>query len=260
MRGLIYKDFYLIKGKMIAGFIMTFLMIIIMSIIIVASSGPSGINTSFAALANIFMDIMILQYIGFNYIYIMQADMNRKWGLYGACASGGVSGVVAAKYMSVFILYFVTFVLCRLLDLIIGLVIGTAVDNSGLVIFLILIFIFINSIEMPLAFRFGPDKSTAIRILISVVIVLIITIYLLFGNIDWLMKEDGVFKSILNVITHWGEDAEVLPAEVKKIIEKMTYLNYIALAVIAYLVVLGYYISYRISCKVFKKGVLRDDI
>lgn len=186
--------------------------------------------------------------------------MDRKWGLYGACASGGVSGVVAAKYMSVFLLYLVSFVLCRLLDLIFGITIGTAIDNSRPVILLILALIFLNSIEMPLAFRFGPDKSTAIRILLFAGIALIIAIYLLFGNIDWLMKEEGVFKTMLNAMAHMGDDPKVLPAKNMSFTEKMTCWNYIAPAIAASLVVSGYYISYRISCNAYKMGVLRDDI
>lgn len=60
MRGLIYKDFYLIRGKMIATLIMIGAMIIIMSIIIIASGGSSGINVAWG---NMILDIMIVLYL-----------------------------------------------------------------------------------------------------------------------------------------------------------------------------------------------------
>ena len=57
-----------------------------------------------------------------------------------------------------------------------------------------------------------------------------------------------------------GEGFEVLSAELKKFVTNMTLKGYIVWAMCYHLVVLFYYISYRISCRVYKKGVLRDDI
>ena len=112
---------------------------------------------------------------------------------------------------------------------------------------------------MPLAFRFGTDKAGTIRILITTGLTVIVLIYLLFGNIEWLMAEDGVIKTVIRVFSR-DDGYEGLSEEVRRFLNKLTYINIIEAAVITHLVVPAYYISYRISCKVYRKGVLRDDI
>ena len=67
-------------------------------------------------------------------------------------------------------------------DIVCSLVTGAVINMSELYLGIIFCFIFLNAIELPLAFRFGADKASVIRILISVVIFLIVSIYLLFGK------------------------------------------------------------------------------
>ena len=73
-------------------------------------------------------------------------------------------------------------------------------------------------------------------------------------------RKHPLVNVFLKVISQMGENSEVMTDEAKKLIEKITFLNYIEAAVVMHLIVLGYYISYRISYKVFRKGCLRDDI
>jgi hypothetical protein len=132
---------------------------------------------------------------------------------------------------------------------------------------MIFFFIFVNAIEIPLAFRFGADKASIIRLLISVVIVLIFSIYLLFGNIEWLMGEHGIITTMIKIVLHTSDSPEgsnerfeIFSDELKRFITNMTLKGYIAYSMSYHLVALFYYISYMISCRIYKKGVLRDDI
>ena len=160
--------------------------------------------------------------------------------------------------MTVFIMYLISYIICVLNDLLIGLFFGKAVDMSLLVLMFMLLQMFLNAVEMPLAFRFGTDKAAGIRIFITSLIVLIISIYLLFGNIEWLMAENGLVKTIIRLFGD-NMDSRAISGELQRFINRLTLINYIEMAVFALLMVLAYYISYRISCKVFRKGVLRDD-
>ena len=256
MRGLIYKDLYLIKSKVIAGSLSVLVIIILMYVVYATVSGKVLFPTEMAA---VITDLMIVMYIGvLSYGYIIKADTKKQWGFYGMALPGSAKLIVGAKYMTVFIMYLISYIICVLNDLLIGLFFGKAVDMSLLVLMFMLFQMFLNAIEMPLAFRFGTDKAAGIRIFITIVIVLIISIYLLFGNIEWLMAEDGLIKIIIRLFSD-NADSVTMSYELQQFIKRLTYMNYIEMAVFTHLMVFAYYISYRISCKVFRKGVLRDD-
>ena len=256
MRGLIYKDLYLVKSKVIAGSLSVLVIIISMYVVYATVSGKVLFPTEMAA---VITDLMIVMYIGvLSYGYIIKTDTKKQWGFYGMALPGSAKLIVGAKYMTVFIMYLISFIICVLNDLLIGLFFGKAVDMSLLVLMFMLFWMFLNAIEMPLAFRFGTDKAAGIRIFITIVIVLIISIYLLFGNIEWLMAENGLVKTIIRLFGD-NMDSRAISGELQRFINRLTLINYIEMAVFALLMILAYYISYRISCKVFRKGVLRDD-
>ena len=255
MRGLIYKDLYLIKSKLIFSAIGIIVLGGILMLITLIVKSP----TAFMPFAGMMDFCMVLYVAVINYGYLMKTDPGKTWGFYGISLPEGSRGVVAAKYMTVFLLYFIAYALCVVNDLIYSLISGTAIDMSILTLAIILFNLFLNLVEMPLAFRFGTEKASMIRILITTGLTVIVLIYLLFGNIEWLMAEDGVIKTIIRVFAE-ERGPEGLSEEVQKLLNKMTYINIIEAAVATHFVVLAYYISYKISCKVYRKGVLRDDI
>ncbi len=241
MRGLIYKDLYLVKSKVIAGSLSVLVIIISMYVVYATVRGKVLFPTEMAA---VITDLMIVMYIGvLSYGYIIKTDTKKQWGFYGMALPGSAKLIVRAKYMTVFIMYLISYIICVLNDLLIGLFFGKAVDMSLLILMFMLFQMFLNAIEMPLAFRFGTDKAVGIRLFITTVVVLIISIYLLFGNIEWLM----------------AVKPDAISSELQRLINSLTLINYIEMAVFTLLMVLAYYISYCISCKVFRKGMLRDD-
>lgn len=256
MRGLIYKDLYLIKSKVIAGSLSILFIILLMYVVYANVAKNVLFPTEMAA---VITDLMIVMYVGaMSYGYIIKADTKKQWGFYGMALPGSAKLIVGAKYMTVFIMYLISYIICVLNDLMIGLFFGKAVDMSLLVLMFMLLQMFLNAVEMPLAFRFGTDKAAGIRIFIITVVVLVISIYLLFGNIEWLMAEDGLVKTIIRLFND-NADSGTMSYELQQFIKRLTYINYIEMAVFTHLMVFAYYISYRISCKVFRKGVLRDD-
>jgi len=256
MRGLIYKDLYLVKGKVLAGCASILFLIASTYVVYTFVGGKVLFPIDLAA---IITDLMIVLYVGaLSYGYIVKTDTKRQWGFYGMSLPGSERLVVGAKYMAVFIMYFISYGLCVLNDIMIGLIFGKAVDMSLFVLMFMLFQMFLNAIEMPLAFRFGTDKAAGIRVLIASTLFLLIAVYLLFGNIEWLMAEDGLIKMFLRLFNNDTTPGTV-SAELQRFINRLTFINYIELGVFTHLMVLAYYISYRISCRVFRKGVLRDD-
>ena len=259
MRGLVYKDLYLIKNKLLMS-VGAIIFIIVITYVLFATAGSAAISQVEMSvfLGALMMDAVIVLYMAsVNYDFVIKADSERKWSFYGMSIPGSIKTVVAAKYMTVFILHFVAFTLCVINDIFLGLIFGKAVNSTMFALVCVLFSLLIISVEMPLGFRFGADKASKIRILITAVIILIIAIYLLFGNIEWLMAEDGTFKTLLRIFTEGGLNA--VSGELERMIEKMAYESIIISALAVHFIVLLYYISYRVSCKVFRKGALRDD-
>ena len=267
MRGLIYKDLYLIRNKVIILAASLLFVYILMFAVILSVDSITLTPAAIEPMAGI-MDIMVVIYIGLmGFNYLIKVDNSRSWGFYGISLPEGERSVVASRYMATFILYFISLTLCVINDIFCSLIAGEMINLSKLYLGAIFFCIFLNAIELPLAYRFGADKASIIRILISVVLVLIISIYLLFGDIEWLLGEKGILTIIIRVIREMtevpegsGKGFEVLSDELKKSVTNMTLKGYIASSMFYHLVVLFYYISYRISCRVYKKGVLRDDI
>ena len=132
MRGLIYKDLYLIKSKVIAGSLSVLFSILLMYVVYATVGGKALFPTEMAA---VITDLMIVMYVGaLSYGYIIKTDTKKEWGFYGMALPGSSKLIVGAKYMTVFIMYLISYIICVLNDLMIGLFFGKAVDMSLLVL------------------------------------------------------------------------------------------------------------------------------
>ena len=220
MRGLIYKDFYLIKSKLLMSIVSilfdTALLFVILNIIkldyITKTKGADYLSVML-----FFIELFVVIAVwNTNYANIMKLDTSRQWGFYGISSPVTEKGIVAARYFTIFILLFLTYVICVIFDVVFGLVCGTAMNMSFFILFILFFNALKASIEMPLAFRFGQDKSTLIRILITTIIVIIILIYLLFGNIDWIMADGGTLKTLLRLIVDGDLAAGTLAKEMER--------------------------------------------
>ena len=161
MRGLIYKDLYLVKSKVIAGSVSILFIIFLMYVLYATVIEKVLFPTEMAA---VITDLMIVMYIGaLSYGYIIKADTKKQWGFYGMALPGSAKLIVGAKYMTVFIMYLISYIICVLNDLMIGLFFGKVVDMSLMVLMYMLFNLFLNAIEMPLAFRFGTDKAAGMN-------------------------------------------------------------------------------------------------
>ena len=257
MRGLIYKDLYLIRHKCVSELIM---ILLLTAVVIVLTALPGDVPVAAAPVMALFVNMYIVLLVAVLYNDIIKIDTTKEWGFYSITIPGTEKEVIAAKYIVVFIVYFIAFVICTVIDIIMGIIYGTSVDSSMAVFALILVNIFLNAVEMPLCYRFGSERGGLIRIAITLFVVVVAVTYLLFGNIEWLMGEDGIFWIIKDAKDKDINIMNVAFDRVSKALKNLSLLGVIISSMIPHIVVVVYYISYRISCKVYKKGVVRDDI
>ncbi|MCR5227193.1 MAG: ABC-2 transporter permease [Eubacterium sp.] len=261
MKGILYKDVYLLKGKLIANLICLVVVVIFADVsaylLMNSPDAPSSIGKELIDLLAFIVDFTIAMFMGvLMYDLIMKIDNGKNWGYYGISCPKGEKGIVGGKYLLVLIMHAAPFVICVINDGLLGLLTGKKTQMAILVAFFLLVRIMINAIEMPLVFRFGDDKANHIRILISVIIFSIAAIYFLFGNIEWLMGENGLFNMIKGSMS--GAPGAI--DDISRMLEKTGNIVVIITVICATIgTCFWYFISFLISCAVFKKGISTTD-
>lgn len=253
MSGLIRKDFYLCRKTLISFYLYLFATVGTTLILQFAT----GLTESDPQASPVILAVVCacISFVMANELQraFLYTDERRVWNHYSASLPEGARGVVASKYTEVFILGFISFVICHILELACSFATGSTISFSMVYLRLLFFGLFLMSVEMPLGFAFGMKYAAAARILISVLLFLIASIWLLFGDIEWLMGSEGIYQSIVGMVEHLSDE------NMAKLFETMSAKWIIADALIMHLMVFLYYISYRISCAVYTKGAEHYD-
>ena len=183
---------------------------------------------------------------------LLLADQNRKSRHYFMTTPLCVKGCVAAKYYECAIVSLCGFLYLMLYELVIVALTGQVMNHSLLFMCLLFIGLFLSALGIPfyiLLGRNGMHVKTALILLLLFLALL----YGLFGDITpFLGKEtfaDRMQKALLS------SDNEAFLSRILGV----DYPKLLLLTLAPPLVLLLYYISYRISCIRFRKGVERDD-
>ena len=188
---------------------------------------------------------------------ILKTEEKKEWKYYLLSSGLGVEKIVAERYLMTFLINFGSYLFAYLMMLIFlqladsettAMLFGIA---NGIYLSMFGFNLFLQAFEMPLSYRYGSARSDKMRIAIWLLILLPAAIYLLFGNIEWLMGENGLYHHFQEYL----EDPESLTVAAKAYMENLSRTAVFLFTLIPHLLVLCYYLSYKISCKVYKKGV-----
>ena len=180
-------------------------------------------------------------------------DEVKKWAYFTASHPKGIRGAIYSKYAVTFLMFMVAYVsatlAAELTILADHLIVGT--ENEQLMINLQITNLLINGmfffelfkmmIDFPFTYRFGHKNGEQMKILTFGVLVLGGLIYLLFGPLPGGESGDP-FVTIYDWCVSFAEGT-------------LKHNVYLILGVILWLAIIGYYVSYKISCKVYMKGV-----
>jgi len=146
-------------------------------------------------------------------------------------------GQIQSKYYTLLLINLGILFICFILDIILMLMIGEHAVSASLLCMLLFCFsLILLAIRIPFIIRYGSSiSSTVITAYITVIIACFI-IYGLFGDISFLFDEHKISLEEIFVYLQSG---------------KMIFV----LSFIPYISVLMYYLSYRISLKLYRKGV-----
>ena len=189
---------------------------------------------------------------GFAALTIFNQDETKKWGYFTASHPKGIRSAIYAKYLIVFLLSAVVLVSVNLTEMVIllleHLILGTAREDlasySNVYAIVLFIQLFLRMFDIPFIIRFGRKRGEKIKVTMFSGGFIAFLVYLLFGPLPG--KAADFFVKIYEWYTNFisGKAQEV---------------SYIILACFLWLTIIGYNISYRISCKLFMKGVEQYD-
>ncbi|MBQ3692346.1 MAG: ABC-2 transporter permease [Clostridia bacterium] len=234
MYGLLYKEFILnrkiLLGTAAAALIFTVVLFIL------SEEKVDDLSEIFIMI-NMFITIIIFLVVGMLQQGLFESDERKLWQFYITSTPDGVKNQIRAKYVFSFLLSMVTVLYCILVNLIFGAVNNIAVSVPITIIFLTQLLF--RSIEFPFLVRFGSKYGNTFRSVIITVIVFAGMVYFLFGDLSIFGSYEDFTNFLMNHIfsqngftTGFTDILYLLPA----------------------LIYILYYLSYKISCKLYLKG------
>ena len=238
MLGLIYKDLCLLKKYLMMG-VSSCVLLIFVATCIPYAAFPDLVNLGMHVVAPAY--ILICIPFGSLMYSQMLVEVDEKYRWKGFVRSGPMDDrqVVLSKY-------FLTLALCwipvgiHIFGEIIGMVIpGTVSGFLGISVNGFYLVILYQALEFPFDFRFGAKNGAKYKGIGFLLLFYGLMIYLLFGPpID--------SNDIIDYLFRLARGEAQLPEWMQYM---GVYLPYVAMG--------AYYISYKISCKVYLKGVER---
>lgn len=240
MNGLIYKDFlYLRKFCITFGTIlsMTVITLILCTYFTCAVGEPSadyGYSTA-CIMASISMLIFLTTIALSTNLFVFDEKPTSINFLFSTPQAA--KGQIQSKYYTLLLVNLGILFICFILDIILMLMIGEhAVSASVLCMLLFCFSLILLAIRIPFIIRFGSGISSIVIATYIIAIIAVVIIYGLFGDISFLFDKHKI--SLEEIFSYLQSGKVILP-----------------LSFIPYISVLIYYLSYRISLKLYRKGV-----
>ena len=244
MGALIYKDFIINRNNLLILFCPILLISAMPLATLVGENAVLDEVGVLLPLLFIFAYAMIAYIISMFMSAPFEPDERKKWADFITSSPQGTTGQIGAKYYFVLILAILGLFWCTILENIYAVVfpeVQLSVGNLCITFFYIQLLTV--SIEIPFVVRFGSKVGSMIKALTLILVILVVVVYALFGDLSIFGSIDSFYDWLLNLIS--GNS-------------KSDILLYIS-AIFPYLSIALFYLSYRISCKLYLRGVEEYD-
>lgn len=233
MRGLLYKEFYQFRIDfwIIAGLEIILCGLSITSVVTIDPSEPQW--TIIMLLASIYtLSIMLGSMLCSEFF---SKDEKRPWNHFAMALPQTETGQVLAKYYAVLLVHLFVLFVCFIADTIAVAVAGdSSISGMTVAVVVFCIRMLVMAFEIPFVFRFGAQTGTNVEGAVAGILFVAIGIYLLFGDISFLLQEN-----FWEALMEWIQSGNIVWV----------------LALLPYITGAVYYLSYRVSLKLYRKGV-----
>ncbi|MBQ9142952.1 MAG: ABC-2 transporter permease [Lachnospiraceae bacterium] len=246
MLGLLYKDFCMLK-KSIWGMIPVWLIFSIPLFLPASVWEKTGLLTGMMNAQTFSFSVMpvIIYFTMFACISVIQSnlfehDERKVWSYYITASPLGYKEQVLSKYYMTLITSFVVVVWGYICDQISSISVGSIGSASSIYTTFFYIQLILQAMEYPFVFRFGHKHGNTYKIIMFVAAFYGFMIYLLFGKFPENFSMDNVFDFLFKL----ASNETALPTIAMG-----------AMALLPYIAMLLFYLSYKLSCKWYLKGV-----
>lgn len=233
MAGLLYKEL-IINKKSLLIYLGTVLLI---SFGMIVNMTGDDIDPEKAAGIIPLFYFMIFFFTGMFQPNLFEPDETKKWAYFVTSTPAMARGQVYSKYMAGFIMSLFAMLWCQVLDTTVSFIIGVQSMAMTAVFIFFYIQLFLRAVEYPFIVRFGSKIGSTYKMASFFIVILIILIYLLFGDLS-ILNTDNMFEIFYGIL-----DGSIFSENVLFV-----------LSLCPYLIIASYYLSYRISCKFYLKG------
>lgn len=233
MAGLLYKNFRI----NFTSFLLIVIVTLVCSVVAIISSILGG--TDFITEDNGALMFFIFYYIAFTLSsltssLLFEADENKTASAFAMSLPQCSKGHIESKYWYIMIQYLLVLFITFLTDTVTYSILGGAFSAAILLMLIFCWRLLLSAIEIPFVIRFGSQKGIAIKGLVITFIIILGMIYIMFGDISWLINSDDPFKALMD----WLKSG--------KVIFPISLFSFVSAA--------AYWLSCKISIKVFRKG------
>ncbi len=229
MRGLLYKQLMTFKLPA-AAIVLSHVYFAFFAVMSAIDKPDSGQNMwAILGMAAPFMLFSVVNAELFCY------DEREKWCCFAASTPQTSKGQVLSKYYFTLAAHVVILFLCFIVDCVFIAVCGDITASNMTIGYIFFCFsLIMNALEFPFYFRFGANHGAQVKTASIITVVLLLCIYGLFGDISFLLH--GNFADTLKKLS--GETAALW-----------------TLALLPTAAILLFYLSYRISLSMYRKGM-----
>ena len=233
MVGLLYKNFRINFSSFLLVLIITLICSTI-AIICCALNGTDfltendGVLLFFALYYSAFMMPSLTSNL------LFEADENKTASAFAMSLPQCGKGHIESKYWYILIQYLLVLFITFLTDTVTFGILGGAFAASILLVLIFCWRLLFSAIEIPFVIRFGSQKGIAIKGLVFGSVALLVMIYIMFGDISWLINSDDPLKAFMD----WLKSGKIL----------------FLISLFPFISCAAYWLSCKISIKVFRKG------
>lgn len=249
MFGLLYKDFIVMKKDLLLCLAGVLGFSVALFVPWGAMLEANGIATEILnteamtyAIAPLFSYLCIFFVVSTVQSGIFAHDEKRVWSAYITASPAGSDGQVLSKYYMTLLLSFAVIVWGSICDCICTYISGIQGSAAGIYITFFFVQIFLRAFEMPFIFCFGEKHGRTVKILLISVIVFAGIVYVLFGK----LPENTSLDRFFDFLIRFSKNEAIVS---NTMLTMAALFPYMALGL--------YYVSYKISCKLYQKGVER---
>lgn len=238
MLGLLYKDLCIMKKDLLANGILLAVLVLVFvcfpftKVVPVASEMP--VVTGMLGVGIFFcVYVSLTQYQGM----AMQIDEKKIWSGFIMSSPMGYKQQILSKYFFTLASSWLFVALTILGEIIAGMIPGTIGGASGICAMFFYVQILYQAFDFPFTFRYGTKYGVRYRMALILLLFYLFMAYILFADVP---DTDKIWDYVTRLIKgevqlpEWVQYASVL-------------LPYVSMG--------AFYISYKISCRMYRKGV-----